>query len=639
MQNLYDEMIEALRAKSKELFDSEDKPLKHIIAEKGLNLDPLILETILENENLKNHFTKEMSGTNVFDKVKFQKFINNKKYLQDSYTQFLNKIGLADGDGEIISKKSEVSLVWPHKDCVLQGGQTKDDDKRNEIFYNEILAPDDINRLFEPKALTNFKLYDKNGEKKIDIENAGNITENNLIIKGNNLLALHSLKKTHKGKVKLIYIDPPYNTGSDGFNYNDSFRHATWLTFMKNRLNVVKNNLLNDTGIIFISCDDRENAYLKVLCDSIFSRENFITQFIWRKKAGGGNDSSDIAVEHEYILAYKKKYNGIFKLPLKEHTKKNYKYKDEKYNVYGNYCLKDLNDPSISDSSGLHYDIVCPDGSILKGNENQWKCNKETFKIRLNDNRIVFQRNKKKEWKVYYKIYINEQNGKLNIDKDGNIIQKGRNLSSILYDVALNKEGNNDIKEIFDGQYPFNYPKPVNLLKTLIKVATQSDDIILDFFAGSGTTAQAVLELNKEDGGNRKFILCEQMDYIETVTVERVKKVIEKNGEGSFIYCELKKQNEEWLEKIRDAESKEELLAIWNTLKGSEYLSYKVNVDSIKKDETEIHNLSFEELKHFLSLVLDKNALYVNYKDIDDQLLGISEEEKILNKKFYEGGK
>ena len=171
----------------------------------------------------------------VFDKVAFQSFVSNKQFLPDSYTAFKNKIGLT-ANHEYLTESKEVVLAWPYKDCVLEGGQTKEDQKRNEIFWNETLAPDEIDRLFAPKALTNFKKYDKDGEQEVENINLGD----NLIIKGNNLLALHSLKKQYAGKVKLIYIDPPYNTGSDGFGYNDSFNHSTWLTFMRNRLGLLR---------------------------------------------------------------------------------------------------------------------------------------------------------------------------------------------------------------------------------------------------------------------------------------------------------------------------------------------------------------------------------------------------------------
>src|SRR5690554_3249033 len=360
-----------------ENFCKDGQLFKNTVVEAGLKLDPTLLKLLLKDEKAKKHFFTEVEGIAVFDKAKFQKFVSNKQFLPDSFTAFKNKIGLT-ANGEYLTEANEVVLDFPYKDCVLEGGQTKEEQNSKEIFLNKTLASDDIDLLLDKKVITNCSFYKSGAE----IENQKINTANNFVVKGNNLVAISSFSKVYKEAIKLIYIDPPYNTGNDGFNYNDSFTHSAWLTFMKNRLEIAY-QLLRVDGIIFISCDDRENAYLKVLMDNIFGRENFITNLIWRKKAGGGNDSQDIAVEHEYILAYRKKQNGIYKMPLDPKTLASYKHKDSKFETHGPYKTKDLNDPSLSDSSGLHYDIVCPDGTILKGDENQWKCNANMFEDRL----------------------------------------------------------------------------------------------------------------------------------------------------------------------------------------------------------------------------------------------------------------
>ena len=175
--------------------------------------------------------------------------------------------------------------------------------KRKEIFFNQVLAQDEIDRLFDPKALTNWKRFTKDGGQKVTElkrDEDGTLKEN-LIIKGNNLLALHSLKHQFAGKVKLIYIDPPYNTGNDGFKYNDKFNHSTWLTFMKNRLEVAR-QLLRDDGVIFVQCDDNEQAYLKVLMDEVFGRELAFNNIIW-EKGNAQNDSLGVQKNHEYVLS------------------------------------------------------------------------------------------------------------------------------------------------------------------------------------------------------------------------------------------------------------------------------------------------------------------------------------------------
>ena len=233
------------------------KLAKNKIVELALNLDPTLLKILLTNQALKNHFFTEVEGMLIFDKIAFQRFVNNKYFLPDSFTQFKNKVGLM-ADEQYLSETNDVVLSWPYKDCVLEGGQTKDDQKRSEVFWNETLASEQIDTLLAAKKLTHFKKYDTEGEHT-DFE----LTEaDNLIIKGNNLLALHSLKERYLGKVDLIYIDPPYNTENDSFKYNDKFTHSTWLTFMKNRLEIAK-ELLSDSGSIAITIDQNESHYLE----------------------------------------------------------------------------------------------------------------------------------------------------------------------------------------------------------------------------------------------------------------------------------------------------------------------------------------------------------------------------------------
>lgn len=384
----------------------------------------------------------------------------------------------------------------------------------------------------------------------------------NLYIEGDNLEVLKLLQKSYFEKVKMIYIDPPYNTGKD-FVYKDNFKdnlknykeitgqvdsegnnystnaesngryHSDWLNMMYPRLRLAR-NLLKEDGIIFISIDDHEQSNLKKICDEIFGEDNFIADFIWRKKAGGSNDSIDVAVEHEYVFAYKKDVNGIYKLPLKAETLKDYKLEDEKIEVSGRYKLKDLNDKSLQDSIGLHFDVECPDGTVLNGNQHQWKCNFDTFKKRLDDNRIVIKKNSLDKWKVYYKIYLNEEKGLLRYDEKGQVIQKGRNPESILYSIGLNKIGSDELKKIFKGDKPFDYPKPTTLIKNFILMSTKKGDLILDFFSGSATTAHAAMELNAEDGGNRKYI-CVQLP-------EETDEKSEAYKEGYKNICEIGKE-------------------------------------------------------------------------------------------------
>ncbi len=293
------------------------------IQELALKYDKDVINTLLGDEFMKNNFFIDVGGTLVFKREEFVEFIGSKSYLSDSYTRFKNKIGLSIGN-KFLKDNKDVVLSWAYKDCVLEGGLDKEDGKRNEIFYNEILASDEIDRLLEPKVMTNFKRYDKEGIHNLDsIEN-----EDNLIIKGNNLVALHTLKKRYEGRIKLIYIDPPFNTGND-FGYNDTFTHSTWLTFMKNRLEIAK-TLLREDGLIFVQIDSSrsnkgkvvgtsELPYLNILLDEVFGRENFIAHLHWKKKKQP-SFLSKVAGVMESILVYSKDEKKVGKLILSKTT-------------------------------------------------------------------------------------------------------------------------------------------------------------------------------------------------------------------------------------------------------------------------------------------------------------------------------
>lgn len=300
MQNLLNDLTLLLEQDSRLV--AEGKLLKNKVVELALALDPGLIKQLLKHDAIRKHFFIEVEGVLVFDKIKFQRFVSNKQFLPDSYTAFKNKIGLS-ANGEYLTESKEVVLSWPYKDCVLEGGQDKEDARRNEVFWNETLAPDQIDRLLSPKALTGFKRYGKDGEHPV----AELSLNDNLIIKGNNLLALHTLRKVYTGQVKLIYIDPPYNTGTDSFKYNDNFNHSTWLTFMRNRLQVAW-GLLSQDGAIFVQCDDSEYVYLKAMCDEIFHAENYEITFYVQVRYGEKTLSERNSYQKliEQVLVYKK---------------------------------------------------------------------------------------------------------------------------------------------------------------------------------------------------------------------------------------------------------------------------------------------------------------------------------------------
>ncbi len=308
MQNLLNELIELL-SKDKRLV-VEGKLLKNKIIELALAMDLELIKLLLKNRTIKKHFFADIEGNLVFDKIKFQRFVSNKEFLPDSYTAFKNKIGLVNEQGDYITNSQEVVLSWPYKDCILEGGQTTEDQKRDEIFWNETLAPDEIDRLLAPKVFTGWKKYDVKGVHEISGKEKLDYLQENLIIKGNNLLVLHSLYNKYANQIKLIYIDPPYNTGgaANTFSYNNSFNHSSWLSFMKNRLEVSR-TLLKPDGVVCIAIDDAEYAHLKILCDEIYGRENYLGTIIVQSNPRGRTINSQFATCHEYALFYAKNIN------------------------------------------------------------------------------------------------------------------------------------------------------------------------------------------------------------------------------------------------------------------------------------------------------------------------------------------
>ena len=298
-KNIFELTEELLKTNSKYL--SEDgKILKTVVFKDVMSMDGGLLSLLLSEQKIKEQFFEDVNGTLIFDKQKFAWLIESKEFLPDSFTRYTNKIGLTHS-GDFISKSNDVILDFPYKDCVLEGGQEKEDQKRKEIFYNEAIASDEITKMFAPKVFINARRYTKD---KIE-ENITFDKNDNLIIKGNNLIALSSLLKRYEGRVNLIYIDPPFNTGSDSFNYNDKFLRSSWLVFMKNRLTLAK-RLLHETGNIFIHIDINQSHYLKVLCDEIFGEENFVEELIWAYGSpSGGRASTPKPVNiHDYILHY-----------------------------------------------------------------------------------------------------------------------------------------------------------------------------------------------------------------------------------------------------------------------------------------------------------------------------------------------
>ena len=594
---------------------------KNRLAELARQYSPDLLNQLMSNEKITNHFfSKLQNGVLVFKKDIFLQFLNNKEFLPDSFTAYKTKIGLGTPDRNYLSENKEVVLNFPYKDCVLEGGQTKDDVKRQEIFFNETLAPTEINRLLDDKVLTNFKRYDETGEHNVEeIKDT-----DNLIIKGNNLIVLHSLKKRFAGKVKLIYIDPPYNTGNDSFNYNDSFNHSTWLIFMKNRLEVGR-ELLSDDGLIFVQCDDNEQAYLKVLMDEVFSRNNFISNIVWKGR-GGRQDSKYIAQIHETIIFYaKNKERAILNKAFIEDTS-NYAYEDSRGNYKTQLIRKWGSNSRREDRPNLFYEVEFEGNKVLpilpNGDDGCWRWSKNRLEEAIKNDMVV-SLEKDGRTELYEKIYKG----------DG----KKQTVFTSWIDESFSGQGTKVLEEIFKEKV-FDYPKPEQLVKKFIDLTTDDGDIVLDYHLGSGTTAAVAHKMN------RQYIGIEQMDYIETVSVKRLEKVIEGEqggisksvdwqGGGSFVYCELKNDAQDFKNTVLEARESETLSQLFEQAKKSSFLSYRVDPKKLKKSEFE--KLSLAEQKQVLLELVDNNNLYVNYSEIDDSDYGILLEEKKLNKDFY----
>lgn len=571
-------------------FVDENKTLKiNIIKDYAERGDVKLLEPLLKNRRTKRAFFKPVLDSFVFNSVQFKEFLEYSSAC-NSYSKYLGqKIGLYMGDSSLLDR-NEVVLNFPFKDCVLEGGQRKEDgldtyyeynekkgeyeekqSKRREVFYNEVLAQDEIDSLFSPKAFCNTKRYEKGKSEKCtklnrdaELNKKRGLSEDtitdNLIIKGNNLLALHSLKKEFAGKVKLIYIDPPYNTGSDTFSYNDSFNRSSWLTFMKNRLEVAR-ELLSPDGAIYVQLDYHQVHYAKILLDNIFGENNFQREIIWRIGWLSGYKTIDNnwIRNHDTILFYSKNTDSL---------------------SFNKYYIQKSDFKSIADSKAEQYPIE----DVWNGNE------------------------------------YDDLNSIAIVSFSGETVSK-----------MLNK--NDEVK----GQ------KSEKLIERIIRAHTSEKDIVLDFFGGTGTTAAVALKMN------RQFIICEQIDKHVDISLRRLQKVEEGEqsgisksvnwqGGGSFVYLELAKKNETALEQISACKSLEELTALFDELCSKYFLHYNVRVKEFRKEiESErFKQLNLKQQKEMFSRMLDLNQLYVNTDDRHDKNTGLTEDDIAITEDFYQ---
>ncbi|MEJ8622997.1 site-specific DNA-methyltransferase [Helicobacter pylori] len=593
-----------------------------------LTADEKLLIFMLEHENAndyKNAFFKMIANSLVFNEKALLECLEIKE-LEKSFTRFKNKIGLFS-QGGLIKSSELVVLNFPFKDNVLLGSAKDNSAKTNECFYHEILHKKEIDALFKQKALCRFEMH---GEG--DLESALKDKNTNYLIKGNNLIALHSLKKKFAKQVKCIYIDPPYNTGNDSFNYNDNFNHSSWLVFMKNRLEAAR-EFLSDDGVIFVQCDDNEQAYLKVLMDEIFGRDNFVSCFVWEKTS---NSLSRIRIKTEYILCYEQtKFRLIFNGDMAEEGQ----------------------DFPILNEVNAKRTLQFPPNSIYFKTFNGVIKPKKFNKMELIDDlRIVNKTNSnmvrinaKFKWtqdklddeiKEGTTFVIKSDEFSMRYIRKGDREVKVSNVFNAECGVTTNIKATSEIKILFANSNTdlFSTPKPEALISRILEISTNENDLVLDFFAGSGTTCAVAHKMK------RRYIGIEQMDYIETITKERLKKVIEGEqggiskkcgfkGGGSFVYVELKEVNLEIKKQILNAKSASECLKIFDNL--SERFLKRADCKTGEIHSEEFHNLDLNEQKRIYCTLFDSNEDYLNLGDIDEDAWGIDAITKKYNEIFY----
>ncbi|SEF73486.1 DNA methyltransferase [Sphingobacterium lactis] len=633
---------------------------KWVVLNKAQNFDEELIGLLLDDDELKEKFFLDLKGALVFKQNFFMQFLEQKNYLNESYTVYKNKVGLSI-DGRYLKQRNEVSLVWPFKDCILEGGQSREEDKREEIFFNEILAQDEITQLLEPKVLTNCKYIDKNGVKRFDgfSRNENAIITDNLLIKGNNLLALHSLKEEFKGKVKLIYIDPPYNTGNDSFQYNDTFNHSTWLTFMKNRLEVAY-ELLSTDGSIFISIDEGELGYLQILLNEVFGEENQVNLITIKRGSVTGHKAINPGVVNitEYVIVFCK--NRASWKPNRVHQKRE---RNERYNTFilnrdqeisawkfcslldafsdykeipktklkrqlGNTFEKEIYD-FVKKNADAVVQIAYPDADKVS------KEVQELIKESKKSPKQVFHHQRVYESDIYL---INGQRLLFYSDRlmeiDGELVT-GEPLGDYWGDVLPNDLHNEGGVKLKKGK------KPEKLIKRILEIGSNENDVVLDFHLGSGTTSAVALKMN------RQFIGIEQLDYgendsfnrlVNTINGEKsgISKAVNWKGGGSFVYFELKKYNETFIEQIQAAEDSETLLKIWEQMKSKSFLNYNVDIKKSDQHLDEFKSLTFIDQQSHLCELLDKNQLYVNISSLSDSEFSCTEEDKKVTVDFYQ---
>ena len=663
------------------LLDKDGELMGNKIQDLADKTDEKLIELLLNNDITRDKFFLKVKEAFVFKTSDFKFYLDENK-IDNSYTQYENRIGLTTG-GKFLKDSNDVVLDFPYKDCILEGGQSSEegidtffewDEKdqhfiekksnRKEIFFNQILAKDEMDRLLEPKAFANIKKHSVSGDDIITSfeRNEKGIISDNLIIKGNNLLALHSLKEEFSGKIKLIYIDPPYNTGSDAFKYNDNFNQSTWLTFMRNRLMIAK-ELLKEDGAIYVHIDHHQFGYLNILLNDVFGKENKV-QVISIKTASPAGfktvNPGPIDVT-EYILFYTK-------------NKSSYKFKkgyvpvgyNSNYNLFleRNPDIKKWKFIPIKEKVILDAGFNSEKDAKVKFG-NLWssisKVMIEDFAYKNSEN-VVSIRDPHKPTEKLKKLMLaskNEDNVIEYVREDNSIMYLYKGGALAFYSNKMQEiDGKNEVTELLTDFWSHiswagiakeggvtlkNGKKPEKLLKQILELSTEENDIVLDYHLGSGTTASVAHKMK------RQYIGLEQLNYSDNDSIIRLKNVVEGEssgvskalkwkGGGSFVYLELAKNNLTAIEQIQSCNTYDELINFFDEMCEKYFLHYNVQVKKFKEEVSKENNfikLSLEKQKEMFVKMLDLNQLYVNVSDMTDVRYKLSENDIAATKDFY----
>ena len=638
--------LQALLRQDARFFTEDGVLLRNAVCEAAEKMDPVLLRLLLSHPDTRARFFTEAAGVLVFDKARFFWTVTSREFLPDSYTRFQNRIGLADRAGHLLSASGDTVLSFPFKDCVLEGGQTREDQRRGEVFYNEALAPQEIDQLLSPKVLVHPRRCTAAGEQPVtEIR-----PEDSLLIQGNNLLVLSSLRRRYAGKVRMAYWDVPYNTGSDSFGYNDRFSRSTWLVFLKNRVEQAL-PLLAEDGVLLIQCSFHQQAYLQVLLDELVG--NHVMTFHVLVRHPDRTLAADKAFNDviEYVLVYAK--SPQFQMPRIVQEK-----------GVNDYCwaVEELAPGDPISLGGRRARVLRPDQYRLV----KRPADKTQFKVVSVRGSI---REKTSSGRFYVK-YLQPLEGQyppktlFQVEGIGDdaysyryfyLPPKGRKNGAYLQGMPTSSSQTRrpypnflDFVQAYnavdrEGTVSFrNGKKPESLIAYLMEIFTRPGDWVLDAFAGSGTTAAVALKLG------RHFLCIEQMDYAETLTKERICGVLRGGendvlpesgwrGGGSFLYCRLAKLNEAFAEEIAAA-GPEDLPDLCRRMVDTGLISSRVTRADLQAAEADLSALSLPDRKRFLLELLDKNQLYVNLCDMEDAEFAVSPEDRAFNHSFYGEG-